>query len=259
VDRVVGSHVDLTDPHYLNRFSDYSRLATNYRDRRLFVAGDAAHIHYPLGGQGLNAGIVDAVNLGWKLAAVVSGAAEERLLDTYGAEREPVGEWLIDNTRVQSMLMNPSAGNDALRNVVAQLLCSPAAHDWLADRINGNALRHEVGLGSDPELDGVFLPDHQLTVGEQRPSVAELLRGGEFLILAAPAVADTVAAGSTVPFSRLVAAGGLPADYPDVVVVRPDGYVAWAGPATELEAMGACLHSYFALRWEDRSPVALTG
>lgn len=248
VDRVVGSHVELTQPHYLNRFSDYSRVVENYRDRRLFVTGDAAHIHYPLGGQGLNTGIVDAVNLGWKLAAVLSGAADERLLDTYGDERGPVGQWLIDNTRLQSTLMNPDPANDPLRNVIEQVLRSTDAHDWLAGRINGTSLRHRVRHGSDPVLDGQFLPDLELSVDGRAVSVGELLRDGRFLVLAAPGLAERVAESASLPFTRVVPAQGLPAEYPDVLVVRPDGYVAWAGGSSDLDAMNHCLRSYFGLR-----------
>ncbi|MFW0785146.1 FAD-dependent monooxygenase [Gordonia sp. CPCC 206044] len=249
VDRVVGSHVELTDPHYLNRFSDFSRVAGAYRDRSLFLAGDAAHIHYPLGGQGLNTGIVDGVNLGWKLSAVISGAADESLLDTYGSERQPVGQWIIDNTRLQSKLMNPDVDNDPLRSVFAQMLCSPEAHDWLADRINGTALRHETGSG-DARLDGVFLPDHELTLaGGQHSSVSELLRAGQFLVLARSAVPGSLAATDSLPFTAVVSVDeGLPADYPEVIVVRPDGYVAWAGESTDTAAMVSALATYFGLR-----------
>lgn len=247
IDRVVGSHVDVVEPHYLNRFSDYSRIVHNYRDGRLFVAGDAAHIHYPLGGQGLNTGIVDAVNLGWRLAAVVTGAADESLLDTYCAERQSVGQWIVDNTRVQSMLMNPASSNDPLRSVFAQMLCSSDAHDWLADKLNGTSLRHEVGGGIDPDLDGIFLPDHEVLVDGERTTVSKLLQDGRFVLLAAPRVVDELAHQVALPFTRVVAADGLPAKYPEIVVIRPDGYVAWAGNRVSVSAMIDTLRERFGL------------
>lgn len=249
IDRVVGSHVDVVNPHYLNRFSDFSRIVTDYRDGRLFVAGDAAHIHYPLGGQGLNTGIVDAVNLGWKLAAVLSGAADEMLLDTYSAERQPVGQWLIDNTRLQSTLMNPAPEHDALRSVIAQLLCSVSqAHDWLADKVNGTSLRHPIGLGGSTELDGTFLPDHEVAVDGGRVSISSLLGDGKFLLLASPRVVGELCSDVSLPFTSVVGVEGLPTTYPEILVVRPDGYIAWAGNRTSVDSMLATLKSYFRLR-----------
>lgn len=249
VDRVVGSHVDLVAPHYLNRFSDYSRVAKNYRDRRLFVAGDAAHIHYPLGGQGLNAGIGDAVNLGWKLSAVLTGAADERLLYAYGAEREPVGEWLIDNTRLQSTLMNPDSANDPVRNVVEQWLHEPGAHDWLAARINGTSLKHPVGQGGAHQLDGEFFPDVELSVDGAPTTVAELLHGGDFLVLVPTTAASALVSTADLPFAQIApVSSGLPAEYPEIVVIRPDGYVAWAGGSDEVAHMIGWMRDNFGLR-----------
>ncbi|GAA4675795.1 FAD-dependent monooxygenase [Gordonia humi] len=261
VDRAAGSHVDLVEPHYLNRFSDYSRVVDNYRHGRLLLAGDAAHIHYPLGGQGLNTGINDAVNLGWKLAAVLTGAADERLLDTYGAEREAIGKWLIDNTRLQSTLMNPDPANEPLRNMVEKWLREPAAHDWLADQINGTSVRHPVhdGDARAHPLDGEFVPDFELgAIDGATLSVAELLQRGEFLVLARASVAQTVDEAVELPFSRIVAvSSGLPEEYPDVVLVRPDGYVAWAGGPDAIIEMTESVRRHFGLRAKVRTPAAI--
>lgn len=245
VERVVGNPVALDSPHYLNRFSDYSRIAQRYRDRRLFLAGDAAHIHYPLGGQGLNTGILDAINLGWKISAVLSGAADESLLDTYGQEREPAGQWLINNTRLQSLIMNPDPIYDPLRNFIAELLCSEETHDWLADRINGVSTQYSVGLEKYPALDGTFMPDLEVTVSGEVTSISRLLQQGKFLLIASPGALGKI---SLPPFTDSVAVSdGLPEDFPDVIVVRPDGYIAWAGSTDEGEAMLSCLHTCFSL------------
>ncbi|QNG21570.1 monooxygenase [Rhodococcus triatomae] len=248
IDRVVGSHVELESPYYLNRFSDFSRIVHHYRDGRLLLAGDSAHIHYPLGGQGLNTGISDAVNLGWKLAAVATGAADESLLDTYSHERQPVGKWIIDNTRVQSTIMNPSPAGGPLRRMVSEMLCHREVHDWLADKVNGSSLHYEMP-DAENELDGTFLPDHALVVGSEQTSVAELVGRGRILVLVAdPETASAVADLGTVPFTDVVVAQGLPTDYPPVLAVRPDGYVAWSGGADELTQMLKVLERYFALR-----------
>lgn len=248
VERVVGSPVQLDSPHYLNRFSDYSRVAQRYRDRRLFLAGDAAHIHYPLGGQGLNTGILDAINVGWKLSAVLSGAASEHLLETYGQEREPAGEWLINNTRIQSLVMNPSSVYDPLRGVVAELLCHEGPHNWLADRINGVSTQYGVGLEEHPALDGTFMPDLEVTVSDEVTSVSRLLQRGKFLLISSPSTLENL---SIPPFTDPVAVdSGLPEEFPDVIVVRPDGYIAWAGGADQQDAMLFCLRTCFSLNIE---------
>lgn len=249
IDRVVGSHVELESPHYLNRFSDFSRIVHDYRDGRLFLVGDAAHIHYPLGGQGLNTGISDAVNLGWKLAAVVTGAADDTLLDSYSAERQPVGQWVIDNTRVQSAIMNPDPAQDPLRRMVSQMLCNKDTHDWLGDKINGHSLRHDIPGPSESELDGSFLPDHEIDVDGTRTTVSELLARGRIVILVSAQARAAIAETAAIPFTDTVVAQGLPKLYPEIVVVRPDGYVAWAGESSQVAQMRKVLEGHFALRW----------
>ncbi|WP_342011606.1 FAD-dependent monooxygenase [Corynebacterium bovis] len=249
VNRVAGTPVDLVSPRNLSRFSDYSRVASRYRDGRMFLAGDAAHIHYPLGGQGLNAGIDDAVNLGWKLAAVVTGAAGDGLLETYGTEREPVGRWLIDNTRLQAMLMNPGAAWDPLRDVVRSWLAQLGPHDWVADRINGTALRYGPGGAGARPFEGEFLPDFELRVDGETVSVSRLLHSAHLLVLVPDAVLDRVRAVVRGPIVRPVpVAGGIPAGYPDIIVVRPDGYVAWTGGVDDLDGMRDHLARRYALR-----------
>lgn len=245
VERVVGNPVELVSPHYLNRFSDYSRIARSYRDRRLFLAGDAAHIHYPLGGQGLNTGIIDAVNLGWKISAVLCGAAEEQLLDTYGQERESAGQWLINNTRLQSLMMNPDPIYDTIRHTMAEMLCHQESHDWLADRINGVSAQYSVGLEEYPDLDGTFMPDLEIALNKEITTISRLLGDGKFLLISTEKILKNIPIPKfTNPISL---SKELPQDFPEVIVVRPDGYIAWAGRAEEEKTMLSCLHSYFSL------------
>lgn len=110
-ERVIGHRVPMADPRFLSRFSDFARLVRNYRQDRVFLAGDAAHVHFAVGGQGLNLGLQDALNLSWKLAHTLAGTAGKDLLDTYDAERRPAGQRVIDNTRVQLTLMRPDPGS----------------------------------------------------------------------------------------------------------------------------------------------------
>ena len=121
----------MRSPRWISRFSEATRQAAQYRQGRVLLAGDAAHIHYPAGGQGLNIGVQDAVNLGWKLAAVVRGRAPEGLLDSYHAERHPVGERLLHNTRAQSALARPGAEMDALREVFSSLMVFDDVNQYL--------------------------------------------------------------------------------------------------------------------------------
>lgn len=241
--------MELVSPHYLNRFSDYSRIARSYRDRRLFLAGDAAHIHYPLGGQGLNTGIIDAVNLGWKISAVLCGAAEEQLLDTYGQERESAGQWLINNTRLQSLMMNPDPIYDTIRHTMAEMLCHQESHDWLADRINGVSAQYSVGLEEYPDLDGTFMPDLEIALNKEITTISRLLGDGKFLLISTEKILKNIPIPKfTNPISL---SKELPQDFPEVIVVRPDGYIAWAGRAEEEKTMLSCLHSYFSLTFNN--------
>ncbi|MGW4774844.1 FAD-dependent monooxygenase [Nocardia sp. NPDC004278] len=228
VGRIVGHHVDLENIEYTSRFSDFSRLVTEYRDRRLFVAGDAAHVHYPLGGQGLNAGLQDAVNLGWKLVSVLRGA-DPVLLDSYSTERQPVAAQVIENTRVQSTLMNPAHVHDPLRGFVRDLLSNPDAHDRLADIVNGNALAYPSAPDDGPWA-GEFFPNVTVPVRGLGPrTIVELLTGGRGVLLISESENATGGVDSVPPLVDVVLVDCLPEDMPPVVLIRPDGYVAWAG------------------------------
>ncbi|MEQ0565302.1 FAD-dependent monooxygenase [Amycolatopsis sp. NEAU-NG30] len=218
--RILGHDVPMADPVFLGRFSDFTRLADTYRRGRLLLAGDAAHVHAPLGGQGLNLGLQDAVNLGWKLAMVVAGTAPETLLDTYHAERHPVAEAVIENTRAQAALMRPGPEFEPLRALVADLLSTPDGNRLLSDRISAQGVRY----GDGPGLDGTFLPN--LPVGEQ--SVAQLLPPGRPVLLLGPGTHDLtdVAARWKDAVDAVAHEEDLGAP---AILLRPDGYVAWSG------------------------------
>ncbi|MBV8931600.1 MAG: FAD-dependent monooxygenase, partial [Kutzneria sp.] len=211
--RVSGVQVRITRSKWLSRFTDNTRLATTYRDGRVLLAGDAAHVHAPWGGQGLNLGIQDAVNLGWKLAATVNGWAPEDLLDTYTAERRPVAARVLDNTRAQQALMRPGPHATAVRELFSDLMDYEPVRRHLGELIGFTDVRY------DPRI-----PDADDLVGRYTPDRVDLSRGRAVLV--GPAELDRLAAGWADRVERRSDAGsgrGL--------LIRPDGYVAWAGDA----------------------------
>jgi 2-polyprenyl-6-methoxyphenol hydroxylase-like FAD-dependent oxidoreductase len=235
--RVLGADVPLRPtspdaPLDLRRFCGInSRIASRYQVGRVILVGDAAHVHSPMGGPGLNLGLQDAVNLGWKLAAVLRGRVEPALLATYEAERRPAAERVIMHSRAQLALVRPGPEVTALRQLFSELLTDSDIARRLSDLISGAENRY----GTDPlahPLTGQWVPDFAVTYGEETRRVAELARTGRPLLLdltdsgvVAAAVADaadelTVVAGEPVGD---VAATAL--------LVRPDGYVAWASSA----------------------------
>ena len=159
--RIAGTDFGMRDPRWLSRFGDAARLAERYRERRALLAGDAAHIHYPAGGQGLNVGVQDAVNLGWKLAAVINGHAPDALLDTYHAERHPVGQRLVENTRAQVALGRLDPQSTALRAMFSNLMdtVEPVTRQ-LGEMITALDVRYP--LGDDHPLVGARVPDADL-------------------------------------------------------------------------------------------------
>ncbi|MQY05346.1 FAD-dependent monooxygenase [Actinomadura macrotermitis] len=229
VRRVTGTEVTLKSASSLTRFTDNARLADDYRAGRVLLAGDAAHVHSPFGGQGLNLGLGDAANLGWKLALVARGDAPARLLDTYTAERRPVAAQVLDNTRAQVALLQPGPHTGALREIFARMLDHDDANRYLTDLITGAGVRHDLGSARD-EVGRVQPPD--LTAGGRR--VADLHHaGGGVLVTDDPAAAAGWA-------DRVTAVPG-PCEGIDAgtVLIRPDGVVAWAtgDPGTPAEAL----------------------
>ena len=216
---VAGTDFGVHSPRWLSRFGDATRLAERYRADRVLLAGDAAHIHPPTGGQGLNLGIQDAFNLGWKLAAEVSGWAPEGLLDSYHTERHPVAADVLDNTRAQMELMSLEPGPRSVRRLVSELMDFEDVNRHLVEKITAIGIRYDVGAGH--ELLGRRMRD----VGLKRGRLYELMHGGRGILL------DQT--------GRLSVAGW--ADRVDHVVdvseeldvpaklLRPDGHVAWVG------------------------------
>ena len=222
--RVSGTDVTVSALHLATTWTDRARQATAYRHGRVLLAGDAAHIHAPLGGQGLNLGLGDALNLGWKLAATLHGRAPAGLLDTYFTERHPVGAQVLDWSRAQVALMRPDPGTRALNAVVRDLLNTPDGATYTAGRVWGIATRYD--LGSTHPLTGRSVPNFELAAG---PTMGELLRAGQGLLLDFEASAALAAWASSYGGQLQYVAGqakdqlGLRA-----VLVRPDGIVAWA-------------------------------
>ncbi|HET8878774.1 MAG TPA: FAD-dependent monooxygenase [Arthrobacter sp.] len=216
-----GTDFGAHSPRWLSRFGDATRLAGKYRDGRVFLAGDAAHVHPPLGGQGLNLGIQDAFNLGWKLAAAVNGWAPEGLLASYQTERRPVAEDVLTLTRAQSELISPEAGPRAVRRLLTELMQFEDVRRLLAGKVAGTGIRYDVGAGAGMGLPGTRLRDLPLSDGR----LYERMRQGRGLLLDRTGGLSVTGWGDRI--DHLVDAGAK-LDAP-AVLLRPDGYVAWAG------------------------------
>ncbi len=246
---VWGSDFGLESASYISSFTDAARQVAAYRDRRVLLAGDAAHVHSPVGGQGIGLGVQDAVNLGWKLAQVVQGVAPASLLDTYHAERHPVIARILRSVVVQATLQRGDQRTTALNEIIADLLEVPAARDRITGLVSGLDIHYD--LGGDHPLVGRRMPDVDLETTDGARRVSTLLHAAK------PALVDF-----DTPGLQEIATGWadrvpvVPAAYngawhlpvlgpiapPSAVLIRPDGYVAWAsegsscGLADSLEA-----------------------
>jgi rifampicin monooxygenase len=214
-----GTDFGVHSARWLSRFTDATRLAEQYRAGRVFLAGDAAHVHPPLGGQGLNLGIQDAFNLGWKLAAEVNGWAPEGLLDSYHTERRPVAAEVLNTTRAQSELISPEPGPQAARRLLAELMGFEDVSRFLIERTSGIGIRYDFGKGD--ELTGKRLRDIRLSRGR----LYELMHRGRGLLLDQGGELSVAGWADRVDHVTDVS------DELDVpaVLLRPDGHVAWAG------------------------------
>ncbi|MGC4820654.1 rifampin monooxygenase [Micromonospora sp. DT63] len=214
-----GTDFGVHSPRWLSRFGDATRLAERYRVGRVLLAGDAAHIHPPTGGQGLNLGIQDAVNLGWKLAAEINGWAPDGLLDSYHAERHPVAADVLVNTRAQMFLLSPEPGPQAVRHLLSELMDFEDVNRYLIEKVTGLGVRYDFGEGH--ELVGRHLRDVPL----KRGRLYELLHGGRGLLLDQTGRLSVDGWADRVDHVVDVSAE---LDVP-AVLLRPDGHVAWAG------------------------------
>ena len=214
-----GTDFGAHSPRWLSRFGDATRLAERYRVDRVLLAGDAAHIHPPTGGQGLNLGVQDAFNLGWKLAAEVNGWAAEGLLDSYQTERHPVAAAVLDNTRAQMQLLSSDPGAQAVRRLMSELVDFEEVNRYLIEKITAIAVRYDFGEGH--ELLGRRLRDVQLKQGH----LYGLLHGGRGLLLDQTGGLSVAGWADRVDHVVDVSAE---LDVP-AVLLRPDGHVAWVG------------------------------
>ena len=224
--RVSCTDVTLKALNVASTWTDRSKQATTYRKGRVLLAGDAAHIHSPLGGQGLNLGLGDAMNLGWKLAATIRGDAPEGLLDSYTTERHPVGARILDWTRAQVALMRPSSR--ALGAIVRDLIDTRDGATYFAERVWGVSLRYD--LGDEHPLVGRSCPDFELEDGTR---LGTLLRDGNGLLLDFGRQASLQALdGLWGDHVRYVASDAKDRLGLSALLVRPDGFVAWASDTT---------------------------
>jgi 2-polyprenyl-6-methoxyphenol hydroxylase-like FAD-dependent oxidoreductase len=257
--KLIGTDYGMRNPRWVSRFNDTARQAAQYREGRIMLAGDAAHIHFPAGGQGLNMGVQDAVNLGWKLSMVINGQAPETLLDSYHAERHPVAERVLHNTRAQAALSRPDPQIEALRDVFASLIVFDDVNRHLRDMLTALGIRYPTG--SDHPLAGRRVPDAGLKTAGGATRVYELLHTARPVLLdlrgsAAVAAAlegwgdrvDLVEARNDADHWTVPAVGEIPT--PAALLIRPDGHVAWvstAGPP-DTAALQAALATWFGPR-----------
>ncbi|WP_433756704.1 rifampin monooxygenase [Nocardia sp. CA-135398] len=216
---IAGTDFGVHSPRWLSRFGDATRLAERYRVGRVLLAGDAAHIHPPTGGQGLNLGVQDAVNLGWKLAAQIHGWAPETLLDTYHSERNPVAADVLDNTRAQMQLHSTEPGPQAVRRLLAELMNFNEVNRYLIEKITAIDIRYDFGAGPD------LLGRRQRDIDLKQGRLYDRLHRGRGLVL------DRTERLTVEGWSDridLIADPTAALDVP-AILLRPDGHVAWIG------------------------------
>ncbi|HET9422788.1 MAG TPA: FAD-dependent monooxygenase [Nocardioides sp.] len=247
---VFGTDFGVQDPTWISRFTDATRQAAAYRDRRVLLAGDAAHIHSPAGGQGIGLGVQDAINLGWKLAQVVKGVSPDALLDTYHSERHPAAARVLRYTMVQSHLQRAHARVDAIGETFDEMLTFDGPRAAAAGLVSGLDVRYDLGEGHP--LLGRRMPDLDLVTPDGPLRVFELLHGARPVLidLGAPGSIDITPWSDRVQHIHAVFTGTweLPVvgevTAPTAVLVRPDGQVAWVGEATQ-EGLTGALTTWF--------------
>ena len=236
---VDGTDYGVHSPTWISRFTDMTRQAASYRKGRVLLAGDAAHVHPPQGGQGLNTGVQDAVNLGWKLAQVVNGTSPDGLLDTYHAERHPVGARVLHNTMAQMALRGTDERTEALRDTMTELLSMDEPRKRFAAMMSGLDIHYDLGEGHP--LLGRRMPDLDLVTADGPLRVFTLLHDAKpvLLNLGEPGGFDITPWADRVQLidAEYVGPWELPVlgavTAPTAVLIRPDGYVAWVGDGTD--------------------------
>jgi 2-polyprenyl-6-methoxyphenol hydroxylase-like FAD-dependent oxidoreductase len=236
---VYGTDYGVHNVTWLSRFTDTTRQAASYRERRVLLAGDAAHVHSPAGGQGLNIGVQDAVNLGWKLAQVVNGTSPESLLDTYQAERHPIGARVLKTTMAQTALTGGDERMNALRETMSELLKMDEPRKRYAAMMSGLDIHYDLGTGHP--LLGRRMPDLDLVTADGPRRVFTLLHDARpvLLNLGEPNAFDISPWADRVRRIDAQYVGGweLPlfgaVSAPTAVLIRPDGHVAWVGDGTD--------------------------
>ena len=254
--RVDGTDYGAHSPRFISRFTDMTRQAVTYRNGRVLLAGDAAHVHAPLGGQGLNLGVQDSVNLGWKLAQVIRGTSPTTLLDTYQAERHPVAARVMHNTMAQRALGATDDRTAALRTIVADLLAFDEPRMHIAAMISGLDIHYGTDDGNHP-MTGRRMPDLELATANGSSRVYEHLHGGNPLFLNL----DPTSELDTTPWrdqihridATYTSTWELPVlgevEPPSALLIRPDGYVAWVGVGTDTGLRAALTTWFGAGQW----------
>ncbi|MFJ9821236.1 FAD-dependent monooxygenase [Streptomyces sp. NPDC101151] len=235
--RLTGESIHHGQCRWISCFTDASRVADEYRRGRVFLAGDATHVQPPAMAQGLSVGVQDAVNLGWKLAATINGRAPQDLLDTYHAERHPIGQQLARNARAAIELRLTGEEMDPVRGVLGELVAYKDAAGHLAGMLSGLGIRYDVGAGGHPLLGLRMPPERELVLSDgRRVRMAELLHSARGVLVATSGFGGGVRVAEGWA-DRLDVVTGTWVSGPDgaldAVLVRPDGYVAWTSPGSD--------------------------
>jgi len=243
VARVFHIDIPIREARWLSRFTDASKQAACYQHGRVFIAGDAAHIHLPAGGPGLLTGFGDALNLGWKLGAVIRGVAPTKILDSYDTERRPVGARVLEHTRAQGRLTSPDEASVGMRAIMTELVRIPAVVEHLLNMLWQTDLRYGAADESAHPLVGHFVPDAALSTADRATTIFELLQAGRWLALETrPNTFD----------ARIERLGALRVAAPAIgdlagvtaLLVRPDGHVAWASQGSADAALNAAIEAW---------------
>jgi hypothetical protein len=247
--RVSGTDVRVKVLESGSRWTDNTRLVDTYRKSRVLFAGDAAHIHTPFGGQGLTLGLVDAANIGWKLAAVIRGEMPESLLDTYMAERRPVAEAVLANTLAQVAIMRPDPQSGAMRDLVANLMQLDDVNRLIGEMTSGLSTRYDFGSALDDV--GRLIGDKRIRHGNADVSLYDVMQDGMGVLLDASTegkLSELVAAST----QRIRCVG---VDKGPSMLIRPDACIAWADEENNTDELEEALRRWFTLALDDGSMV----